>query len=96
MTNSILQLDKKYGVHFENLSKEDRATVAGVILLWISLAKDSKEEAFLSQDTITVTLSRYVLDFSDEAHECLEDIREAHLDKSRLLDICSALLAGCR
>jgi hypothetical protein len=95
MANSIVELQQQYGENFEGLFRDDRAEVAGVILLWISL-KDNQAGRFLTLLDLSGEMSRYLIELSDESIACLCEISLAKLDHATLLDICSSLLAGCR
>ncbi|MEG3877633.1 hypothetical protein QT972_09655 [Microcoleus sp. herbarium7] len=91
MTNAITKLGDKYGIHFDILVKKDRAYVASVILMHISQAYTPNDIPSLAE-----ALDMYVTIASDAANECLQDIASCNFDRVCLLDICSALLAGCR
>jgi hypothetical protein len=93
MDNVIFALQDKYGNHFESVFKEDRACIASIIFLYISLNDDMLQE-FPTLYSLAECVDRRILELSDDVQQVLCDMQG--LDKSRLLDIASNLLAGCR
>lgn len=91
MSNTIVDLQEEYGNHLECLSKKDRASVASIIFLYLG-SYDEPEQSLLS---LMYQIDKHVISLSNEAVEFLGDLRNIYR-RAELLDICSALLAGCR